>query len=76
MAEPKKRLTSARSGARRSHLAKIAQKLTHCPKCQAVIPAHQVCAKCGFYKGQDVMELERKEAQKAEKRKAEESNHE
>lgn len=74
MAEPKKRLTSARSGARRSHLAKKAKMLTNCPKCQSAIPTHQVCPKCGFYNGQDVLELERKEKEKAEKRKAEEEN--
>jgi len=76
MAEPKKRLTSARSGARRSHLAKKAKKLTNCTKCQAVIPSHQVCPKCGFYNGQDVLELERKEKEKAERRKVEEKDHE
>ena len=76
MAEPKKRLTSARSGARRSHLAKKAKKLTNCPKCQAIIPAHQVCNECGFYNGQDVLELERKEKEKAQRRKAEETKEE
>ena len=76
MAEPKKRLTSARSGARRSHLAKKAKGLISCPKCKATIPAHQVCAKCGFYNGQDVLELERKEKEKAQRRKAEETNNE
>ncbi|AKM82754.1 TPA: 50S ribosomal protein L32 [Candidatus Berkelbacteria bacterium] len=72
MAEPKKRLTSARSGARRSHLAHKAKKLTECPKCKAVVPSHQVCSKCGFYNGNDVMELEKKEQAKAARRKEEE----
>lgn len=76
MAEPKKRLTSARSGARRSHLAKKAKKLTNCIKCKAFIPSHQVCPKCGFYNGQDVLELERREKEKSERRKAEEKDHE
>lgn len=72
MAEPKKRLTSARSGARRSHLARKAKKLTLCPQCKATIPAHQVCPKCGFYNGKDVLELERKEKEKTERRKEKE----
>ena len=69
MAEPKKLLTSARSGNRRSHLAAKAKTLTICPKCQSRIISHQVCPKCGFYNGNDVLELEKKEQEKAEKRK-------
>ena len=69
MAEPKKRLTSARSGNRRSHLAAKAKSLAICPKCKLPVKSHQVCKKCGFYNGQDVLELERKENEKAERRK-------
>lgn len=72
MAEPKKRLTSARSGNRRSHLAIKSKQLTQCPKCKASIPSHQVCPKCGFYNGKDVLELEKKEQVKVARRKAEE----
>ena len=71
MAEPKKRATSTRSGNRRSHLAKKALKLTQCKKCKETIPSHRVCPKCGYYKGQDVLELERKENEKKERRKKE-----
>lgn len=71
MAEPKKRATNTRSGNRRSHLAKKAVILTECRKCKASIPSHIVCPKCGFYKNEDVLELERKENEKKERRKKE-----
>lgn len=72
MAEPKKRLTSTRSGNRRTHLAKQSMKLTSCNKCQSPALAHHVCAECGYYKGEDVLELERKENEKKERQKEEE----
>lgn len=69
MAEPKKRLTSTRSGNRRSHLATQAKKLTSCNKCQSPALAHHVCSQCGYYKGEDILELERKEQEKKQRQK-------
>lgn len=69
MAEPKKRLTKARSGARRSHLFSKKIFLSHCPKCKEIVPAHQVCQNCGFYKNTDVLHLEEKAKIKEERRK-------
>lgn len=76
MAEPKKRLTSARSGKRRSHLASKPIKLAKCAKCNEPILPHRVCKVCGHYKGNDVLELERKERAKAERRKESEKENE
>lgn len=76
MAEPKKRLTSARSGARRSHLKSKVVNLSNCPKCQAQILQHQVCSNCGYYKGVDVLKLEEKAKLKDERRKAREEQEE
>lgn len=69
MAEPKKRHTSTRSGNRRSHLAVKVISLQSCPKCKAKIIPHRVCQNCGYYKGNDVLELARHEKEKAERRK-------
>lgn len=69
MAEPKKRHTSTRSGNRRSHLAKKTKSLSVCPKCKEIIPSHQVCPNCGFYKGKDILHLEDKAKAKDERRK-------
>lgn len=75
MAEPKKRLTSTRSGNRRSHLAKKTKSLASCSKCQSPVLAHNVCGQCGYYKGEDILELERHENEKRERQKsAEEEN--
>lgn len=74
MAEPKKRLTSTRSGNRKSHLAAKAASLNNCSKCKAPVMPHRVCANCGFYKGNDVLELEKKQQAKEERRKAKEEN--
>lgn len=69
MAEPKKRLTSARSGKRRSHLAKKLKTLAICPQCKSPIVPHRVCKDCGFYNGKDVLELEKKAQAKEARRK-------
>lgn len=69
MAEPKKRLTSSRSGARRSHLMSRKLKLTTCPKCKSTIPSHQVCKTCGYYKGKDILKFDDKAKAKEERRK-------
>lgn len=60
MAEPKKRLTSTRSGNRRSHLALASLKLTKCQQCAEPVPSHQVCPVCGTYKGKKVIDVDKK----------------
>jgi len=75
MAEPKKRLTSHRSGNRRSHLAVKPKSLSVCPQCKKPLIPHRVCANCGFYNGTDVLGLEAKELAK-EARKKEQENEE
>jgi large subunit ribosomal protein L32 len=76
MAEPKKRLTSTRSGNRRSHLEIKPQSLATCKECKSPVLSHHVCAKCGFYNGQDVLELEKKQKEKDERRKEREKENE
>jgi len=57
MAEPKKRLTSSRSGNRQSHDALKMQNLIACQHCKSRILPHRVCPNCGYYKGKKVIEL-------------------
>lgn len=73
MAEPKKRLTSARSGKRRSHLKPVHVSLGVCAKCKNPVRTHHVCPNCGYYKGTDVLNLEGKARAKDERRKAREA---
>ncbi len=76
MAEPKKRLTSARSGARRSHLKSRKLNLSKCPKCQEAVLPHQVCTNCGYFRGKDILKLEEKAQLKEERRKEREKEEE
>jgi large subunit ribosomal protein L32 len=57
MAEPKKRLTSSRSGSRQSHDAITLQNLRYCSHCKSKIVPHRVCPTCGYYKGKKMIEL-------------------
>ena len=58
MPNPKRRHSKSRRGKRRAH--DFLQTVTPgiCPNCQNPKPPHQACAKCGFYKGKQVMEGE------------------
>lgn len=76
MAEPKKRLTSTRSGNRRSHLKVKLNTLAICPQCKKPVVPHRVCANCGFYNGKDVLELEKKQKEKEARRKEREKENE
>lgn len=72
MAEPKKRLTSSRSGKRRSHIFLKTKSLATCPKCKSSIIPHRVCLTCGYYRGQDLLKIEEKTQAKEARRKARE----
>ncbi len=69
MAEPKKRLTSTRSGNRRSHLIKKSKSFAICSKCKEKIIPHKVCPFCGYYNNEDILKLEEKTKTKEEKKK-------
>lgn len=68
MAEPKKRLTSTRSGNRQSHDALKETTFVVCANCKSKILPHRVCKECGFYKGKKVLILkdEKKKAKKVQ----------
>ena len=67
MAVPKKRLTSARSGSRRSQLLLKKTKLSKCPQCKEPILPHRACPNCGYYRGRLIIDLDKKERKKKEK---------
>ncbi|MBM2820602.1 MAG: ribosomal protein large subunit ribosomal protein [Candidatus Berkelbacteria bacterium] len=72
MAEPKKRITSSRSGKRKSQIILKTKSLTICPTCKEPNIPHRVCASCGYYKGEDILKLSQKAKAKEERRKARE----
>lgn len=67
MAVPKQRHNSSRKNRRRGgHKKLTALKMTACSNCKTMIPSHQACPSCGYYKGKSVIEIKAK-AKKAVK---------
>lgn len=55
MAVPFRRTSKTRKRMRRSHMALSAKGLVKCPNCGALIKSHNICPKCGFYGGKQVV---------------------
>lgn len=58
MAVPKKKISKAIGGTRRSHNALTAVNLALCPNCQEPRLPHRVCPKCGWYRNRVAIEVE------------------
>jgi large subunit ribosomal protein L32 len=54
MAVPKRRVSHARQGKRRSHLRVKPLQIQYCPQCGDPALPHRVCASCGYYQGREV----------------------
>ena len=55
MAMPKKKISRARRGMRRSHRRLPFHGLGRCSNCQAVVRSHHLCLSCGYYKNRQVL---------------------
>jgi large subunit ribosomal protein L32 len=55
---PKRRHSKTRGRKRRTHYKMSAPTRSVCPQCREVKLPHQICAKCGFYKGREVLSVE------------------
>jgi large subunit ribosomal protein L32 len=64
MGVPKRRVSHARQGERRSHQALTLPKLGECPHCHQPKLMHHACPSCGWYGGREVVRL--KDRTKAE----------
>ena len=51
MGVPKRRVSHARQGERRAHLAISLPNLEECPHCHEMKLPHHVCPNCGYYQG-------------------------
>jgi large subunit ribosomal protein L32 len=62
---PKKKVSRARRGNRRTHLRLTPPTLMNCPQCQARKMTHHVCPTCGTYNGNQVLTIKenRREAE-------------
>ncbi|MFA5068534.1 MAG: 50S ribosomal protein L32 [Candidatus Omnitrophota bacterium] len=55
MGLPKRRHSKARGRKRRTHYKLLDPSLAKCPNCGSIVMPHRVCAKCGYYKGRQVV---------------------
>ena len=56
MPNPKRRHSKARRDKRRAHDALAHPALSTCPNCGEAKMPHRACAKCGQYRGRQVIE--------------------
>jgi len=72
MAVPKQRHTKSRRNKRRAHIFVKAPTLTKCAKCGKLVLPHTVCLYCGYYKGNEVIDVLKKLTKKERKKKEKE----
>jgi large subunit ribosomal protein L32 len=58
MAEPKQKLSRARTRKRKSTKTLKNINLVVCPNCKSKILAHRVCPVCGYYKGKQIEKIQ------------------
>ncbi|MCX7982527.1 MAG: 50S ribosomal protein L32 [Syntrophales bacterium] len=61
MPNPVKRHSRTRRNQRRAHDFLTAPSISRCSQCGSPKLPHRVCMKCGFYKGREVISLEKGE---------------
>ncbi|MBI5599669.1 MAG: 50S ribosomal protein L32 [Deltaproteobacteria bacterium] len=57
MPNPKKRHSRTRRDKRRSHDALSTPATSICPKCGEAKLPHNVCLKCGSYRGREILKI-------------------
>lgn len=62
--EPKRRHSKERKGKRRASIKFKLPNITFCPNCKSPTLLHQVCRECGFYKGRQVLVVEKQKDKK------------
>ena len=72
MAVPKQRHTKSRRNRRRANLYLKTPVSYKCPKCKKPILPHIVCSNCGYYKGEEIIDVFKKLNKKEKKQKEKE----
>ncbi len=62
MPNPKRRHSKRRTSNRRAHDHLHPLSLAECPHCHEKKLPHHACAKCGYYKGREVIDTSDKKA--------------
>lgn len=66
MAVPKRKTSKARRDSRRASNFKLeAPNLSECPQCHELKASHTVCKKCGYYDGEKVIDMDKKDKKDA-----------
>ena len=58
---PFRRISKTAKRQRRTHLKKSAPTVCSCPNCGEPLAPHRACTKCGYYKGKEVIKVNKKE---------------
>jgi len=61
---PKRRHSKTRGKKRRTHYGVDAKSMVKCTNCGETALPHHVCAKCGYYKGKQVVVKKEKDKKK------------
>lgn len=61
MAVPQRRISKTRKRLRRTHFKLHTSGIAVCEHCGAMIHAHTVCPKCGYYDGKEVIKVKKVE---------------
>jgi len=72
MAVPKQHKTKSRRNNRRMHIYLERPVLGICPKCGKPVLPYTVCRNCGYYKGEEVIDVLKKLTKKEKKKREKE----
>ena len=61
MAVPKVNVSRARRDSRKANWKISAPNVVKCPHCHEYTLPHQVCSHCGYYKGEQVVDMAKKQ---------------
>ena len=61
MAVQKSKTSKQRTNTRFAQWKISAPNLVECPQCHELVASYHVCPKCGYYKGQQVIDVSKKE---------------
>ncbi|MCD6584065.1 MAG: 50S ribosomal protein L32 [Candidatus Omnitrophica bacterium] len=59
MAHPKRRHSHSRTRKKRTHQKLSIPTLVPCKECGRLKPAHMVCPFCGYYRGKEIVVIEK-----------------
>ncbi|RJQ31074.1 MAG: 50S ribosomal protein L32 [Actinobacteria bacterium] len=68
MAVPKQKKTRSKRDMRKSHWKAANVQLAECPQCHEKKLPHHACPNCGYYKGKQVIELEKEKPKKSKEK--------